>query len=770
MRLRSRILTVAVTVAVLAGGLLVVPDARAEAPTVTITAEQVVVEGGATRAVIERSPFGITFTDDDGNVVLTHVDGAGAQPLVVPPSVQPETLGFEGQGSPALYAPLSFLVGAARTEQLYGNIYQGNHLAGVETGVRFSAVEVLDAHVDGPGARLTVSTTDPTGRTLAVWVRPGTAGDIRVSAEPSDPSGVAAMADSFTSSDGEAFHGFGGRHNAIDQRGNDFYNWIEEENFAYPDFAPLTDATSGAPPEQGAAGEGGYMFPNGPTSAYHVQSLFASSHGYGFLLDQSEMSYWRMASDRPDAWQVAVAAPRIDYLVAAGSPTEVVGALSAINGRHRTPPDWALGPMTSRLPVPGQGLDPASYERQVRQDLADIAASGIPLEGYDLFAWQLLLRQEGGEALVRELIGEFHALGVHVMAYFPAFVDRTPSGYDDPAEFEHALLNGYFATTDGGAPFLFPSPFLGITMAGLVDVTHPAARQWWEGRIREALDLGFDGFMQDFGEQVQTEMRFADGSGGAEMHNRYPVLYHQLTREVFDRYQAEHPDRELWMYNRSGYSAHDGNPGSAAYEGGNFPGDNQADWTHANGIASAAPDMLNRAIGGAYGYTTDIGGYNGDTSRELLLRWAQWAALSPMFRLHNSSGSGTRNPWFFDADAVAIYRQAAELKIAARPLVRALFDEAQTTGIPPTRPMWLQFPDDPEAAHQDQQWMLSPDVLVAPVVTEGATTRTVYFPDGCWHSPVTGTDHTGPGYGEVPAPLDQLPFFFRCGTQPFEVP
>lgn len=70
------------------------------------------------------------------------------------------------------------------------------------------------------------------------------------------------------------------------QRGNDFYGWIDEENFAYPDFAPLTDA----PPEQGAAGEDGFMFPNGPTAAYHVQSLIASLHGYGFLLDQSEMA------------------------------------------------------------------------------------------------------------------------------------------------------------------------------------------------------------------------------------------------------------------------------------------------------------------------------------------------------------------------------------------------------------------------------------------------------------------------------------------------
>ena len=57
---------------------------------------------------------------------------------------------------------------------------------------------------------------------------------------------------------------------------------------------------------------------------------------------------------------------------------------------------------------------------------------------------------------------------------------------------------------------------------------------WWQGRIREALDLGAAGFMQDFGEQVQSDMVFHDGSTGAQMHNRYPVLYHRATRALLD--------------------------------------------------------------------------------------------------------------------------------------------------------------------------------------------------------------------------------------------
>src|SRR3712207_1176265 len=152
-----------------------------------------------------------------------------------------------------------------------------------------------------------------------------------------------------------------------------------------------------------------------------------------------------------------------------------------------------------------------------------------------------------------------------------------------------------------------------------------------------------------------------------------------------------------------------------------------------SGLKSAAPDMLSRGVGGAYGYSTDIGGYLGETPRELFVRWVQWATFSPYFRLHNSASSGTRQPWFYDEkETVQAWNKYAALHQRAKPLLMRLFRHAVKTGIPPTRPMWLEFPGDAEAAKQEQQWMLGPDLLVAPVVHEGATSREVYFPRGCW--------------------------------------
>jgi alpha-glucosidase (family GH31 glycosyl hydrolase) len=247
------------------------------------------------------------------------------------------------------------------------------------------------------------------------------------------------------------------------------------------------------------------------------------------------------------------------------------------------------------------------------------------------------------------------------------------------------------------------------------------------------------------------------------MHNRFPILFHRATARAVATFRRKHPRRRIWWFTRAGYS------GSAGYEPANFPGDETTDWTRSSGLASQTTDMLNRAVGGAYGFTTDIGGYFDvgpypPTTKELFIRWAEWAALSPLFRVHGSLLAGTHTPWSYDAETLRAYKRMAALHLRARPLIRRLWREARRNGIPPTRPLWLQFPGDPRAAGQDQEWMLGPNVLVTPVVTEGATTRSVYFPTGCWRG--TGIRVHGPASRTVNARLGVLPYFVRCGTAP----
>jgi alpha-glucosidase (family GH31 glycosyl hydrolase) len=720
---------------------------------VSIGQRQVVVEAPGARAVITRSPFRLEVLDGPRRV-LREVGSASARKLTVP-DTQRSVSGRIDPPGPALYAPLAFLVGEESVTQTPSGQFSGNLATVRRGGVEYAARAVIGARRAGRGVRLELSTSDPSGRRLLVRVGPGPKhGSLRVSARPTPDDGVAAMSDSFVAPAGEAFRGFGGRHDALDQRGSAFYNWLAQENLSSATTDGLTAAVPGTVRDT--------LYPNGPEAAYYVQSSFISSAGYGFLLDREELSHWRLGSDRPGSWRVEAAAPALDYVVTPGAVPRAIATLTAITGRQRVPPRWALGPALDReVKFP---LDPApQYEQEVRQDLRDLRRYGLPLDAYRIEGWQFLPRPA-----LAEIIRALRERGIKPMLYFRAFVGRDEIGTDDPAAFDEALRKGYVATRADGSPYVFTTNF--FRDGAVIDFTKRAAVRWWQRRIREALELGADGFMQDFGEQVQADMRFASGRTGASMHNRLPILFHRATRAAVNAFERTHPGRRIFFFTRAGYT---GTPGAAAYEGGNFPGDETTDWSHAAGIASLTTDMLNRAVGGAYGFTADIGGffdvgpYESPTSKELFQRWAEWAALSPFFRLHGSVLAGVHTPWSYDGQTVRRYNALARLHLRARGLILTLWRHARRTGIPPTRPLWLAYPGDRRAARQDQEWLLGGDVLVAPVVVKGARSRSVYFPRGCWRSPSTGARYHGPRAATVPAPLGRPPYFFRCGTRPF---
>ena len=283
----------------------------------------------------------------------------------------------------------------------------------------------------------------------------------------------------------------------------------------------------------------------------------------------------------------------------------------------------------------------------------------------------------------------------------------------------------------------------GMGLCAIVDFTSPEAARWYRGMLDRQLALGADSFKPDFAEDIPEDARFANGLTGAEMHNPYPLLYQ---RESFEATQAAHGPRAV-AWSRSAA------PGVQRYPG-HWAGDSECTFLD---MANTLRGGLASAMSGLAYWSHDIGGFWGEPSPELYVRWAQLGFLSALSRYH---GATPREPWLFGEEALAIFREYARLRSQLVPYLvshgwagvgdRHAPDAADGHGVP-GRPGQLR---------------LRPPVLPGPgaarlaVVTADGPVTT-YLPPGRWMDWWSGAVHQGPLTLRRQVPLRELPLYLR---------
>jgi len=171
---------------------------------------------------------------------------------------------------------------------------------------------------------------------------------------------------------------------------------------------------------------------------------------------------------------------------------------------------------------------------------------------------------------------------------------------------------------------------------------------------------------------------------------------------------------------------------------------------------------LSLGLSGFGFWSHDIGGFDGTPNAALFKRWLAFGLLSSHSRLHGSHSY--RVPWNVDEESVDVCRFFAELKIRLKPYILRSAKEACERGLPVLRAMFLEFPADPACAYLDRQYMLGPDLLVAPIFSEDGTVS-YYLPEGAWTRLLTGEKVIGGSWKTETHSFLSLPLLVRDGKK-----
>jgi alpha-D-xyloside xylohydrolase len=263
---------------------------------------------------------------------------------------------------------------------------------------------------------------------------------------------------------------------------------------------------------------------------------------------------------------------------------------------------------------------------------------------------------------------------------------------------------------------------------------------------------------------VPENLRYYAGDGEA-VANIYPL---QHTQGFYEGMQAE-GEQDIIFLCRSAWV------GSQRFGAAVWSGDVQSTFSALQAQVSAG---LNMGLSGIPWWTSDIGGFRGGDPlspdfRELIVRWFQFGAFCPLFRLHghrlpntDDFNGGPNEVWSFGEDAYRIIKKYMFLRERLRPYIMEQMRHAHESGIPPMRPLFVDFPSDAGCYQIEDEYMFGPDLLVAPVVEANARTRDVYLPDGCtWKDAWTDQTYQGGQRITVDAPLERIPLFLREDVQ-----
>jgi alpha-glucosidase len=436
-----------------------------------------------------------------------------------------------------------------------------------------------------------------------------------------------------------------------------------------------------------------------------------------------------------------------EYVFAGPAMADILEAYTWLTGRTAPPPLWALGYHQCRwFDYTQDAVERlARRHRQIGIPLDTLWLDIEYMDGYRVFTWDTELFPD-----VAGMLGRLRDQGVRLITIVDPGVKYDPGYW----VFDQAVERDVLCRTEGG------DLYIGQVWPGnttFPDFVTEEARTWW-GELNAAhVQSGLAGIWNDMNEPATgviapDRMRFGHGRYSHERyHNQYALLMAMgTTAGLLDAI----PGKRTFVLSRSGFA------GIQRYAA-NWMGDNLSRWDH---LWVSMPMAAGFGISGQAFVGADIGGFQGHSNAELFLRWMQYGTLTPFCRNHSEIGNVDQYAWSWGEPIQELLRAAVELRYRLLPYIYATFLRAAETGAPVQRPLVFDYQYDATVRDIDDQFLLGPDLLVAPVTEAGATARQAYLPAGGWYDWHTDELLPGEAFVLTPTPMDRIPIYARAGA------
>jgi Alpha-glucosidases, family 31 of glycosyl hydrolases len=485
---------------------------------------------------------------------------------------------------------------------------------------------------------------------------------------------------------------------------------------------------------------------------YSPIPFFMSTKGYGIFFHTAYPTNWDMGATNAHTYRFSAEGGELDYyfMYGPGFP-KLLEQYTSLTGRSPLLPQFALGLHVGTYSGGTWGHEQNTSDTYVIALARKLRQMGIPADLLWLDSTWRIFGKTGGKGATsfewRETFRNPAAMfdSLYAMNYNMVGLHLRPRFDNGPTL---KLLD-----TAQRLKYTYPEGDYAGEFVNFFDSS--ATDWWWQHGVMRVASIGARFLKTDEGSAFGGLANESDKTGpqGKEipaLHNLFPIAYAKAPYEKFQQYNKM---RGL-NHTREGYAGIQRYPFI-------FAGDWPSEWQYFQPVITAG---LNIGLSGVGYWTHCMGGFEHNADPELYIRWVQFGMFSPLAMVFGMDHPGYKEPWNYGEEALRNFKKYDSLRYALVPYLYSQAYIQYKTGTPMMRALVLHYQDDENVYNITDQYMLGDALMVCPVTTKGAQTRTVYLPQGQWVNYWTGETLAGRRYYNMVTPLDRLPIFVKAGS------